>query len=527
VIGEKKREEKLFYYIRLDHLIPQDHILRLIDQHVDFSFIRSKVEHLYSHTARPSVDPEVMMRMLLVGYLFGITSERRLCDEVQMHLGYRWFVGLSPEDKVPDHSTFSKNRHGRFGESAVYQGMFDEIVRQCIEKGLVTGKHLTVDSTLVKANASLRSMEPIMVELRPKEYLEQVEKENPVRDQDQEKNPPEEPWQPGKDFSGKPRNLSNQTHRSKVDPDARLMRKSEFAKTELGYAVSYLMDNKSRIILGADQNLPNRKADTETALALLHKVKWVYKVRPCSLGADKGYGAGEFVHRLLTEHGVLPHIPIIDTRAQHERGIYAFERFTYDAEGNRFICPQGKVLRYWGVHRHSRQHMYRASPTDCGQCPVKQACTRSTYRSLSYHIYESSLQLGRRLTKTRAYRISQLMRKRIEELFGEAKEFMGMRRAKFRKKVYVREQVLLTATAQNIKRMVHLLSRRGPHREAFTLTAILKAVAENIYRFLLWVCGLTPAERHFFFSRYSFSTVCVGPDPQPSFSLTESKTLQG
>lgn len=190
MIGEKKREEKLFYYIRLDHLIPQDHILRLIDQHVDFSFIRSKVEHLYSHTGRPSVDPEVMMRMLLVGYLFGITSERRLCDEVQMHLGYRWFVGLSPEDKVADHSTFSKNRHGRFGESAVYQGMFDEIVRQCIEKGLVTGKHLTVDSTLVKANASLRSMEPIMVELRPKEYLEQVEKENPVRDQDQEKNLP-------------------------------------------------------------------------------------------------------------------------------------------------------------------------------------------------------------------------------------------------------------------------------------------------------------------------------------------------
>ena len=117
MIGEKKKTEKLFYYVRPEALIPANHILRQIDQYVDFSFIRRKVEHLYSQTGRPSVDPEVMMRMLLLGYLFGISSERRLCDEVGMHLGYRWFVGLSLEEKVPEHSTFSKNRHGRFKES--------------------------------------------------------------------------------------------------------------------------------------------------------------------------------------------------------------------------------------------------------------------------------------------------------------------------------------------------------------------------------------------------------------------------
>ncbi len=171
MIGEKNKEEKLFYYLRPEDLIPEDHILRLIDKHVDFAFIRSKVQHLYSHTGRPSVDPEVMMRMLLVGYLFGITSERRLCDEVQMHLGYRWFVGLSLQDKVPDHSTFSKNRHGRFKESGIYQEMFDAMVRQGVEQGLVNGQHLTVDSTLVKANASFRTMEPIVVKLKPKEYM--------------------------------------------------------------------------------------------------------------------------------------------------------------------------------------------------------------------------------------------------------------------------------------------------------------------------------------------------------------------
>lgn len=498
MIGEKNKEERLFYYLRPEELIPQDHILRLIHQHVDFTFIRSKVQHLYSYTGRPSVDPEVMMRMLLVGYLFGITSERRLCDEVQMHLGYRWFVGLSLQDKVPDHSTFSKNRHGRFKESGIYQEMFDAIVRQCVEQGLVNGKHLTVDSTLVKANASFRTMEPIVVKLKPKEYMDQVERENSVGEEAREEKS-DEPWQP-RDFPGRQGRLSNQTHRSKVDPDARLSRKSEFDKTELGYNVSYVMDNKSRLVVGAEQNLPNRRADCETALSLLRRTKWVYKLRAQSLGADKGYATGEFVHRLLTEEGVLPHVPIMDTRAQHERGIYPLEYFRYEAEHNRFICPQGKVLRYWGVHQRSRQHMYRASPTDCGSCPVKKECTRSTYRSLSYHIYESSIEVGRRLTKSRPYRISQRMRKRIEELFGEAKEFMGMRRMKFRRAVYVREQVLLTAMAQNIKRMVKLLSRIGPKREAGVAAKEPEQLFGTVYHSVRWLGYWWRAGRPFSFS---------------------------
>jgi transposase len=112
--GEKPRREPMFYYVRMEQIVPENHLLRLVDRHIDFSFIRGKVKHLYSHTGRPSIDPEVLLRMLLIGYVYGITSERRLCEEVQMHIGYRWFVGLSLEDKVPDHSTSSKNRHERF-----------------------------------------------------------------------------------------------------------------------------------------------------------------------------------------------------------------------------------------------------------------------------------------------------------------------------------------------------------------------------------------------------------------------------
>ena len=290
--------------------------------------------------------------------------------------------------------------------------------------------------------------------------------------------------------------LSNQTHRSRVDSDARIARKSNFSETYLGYSVSYLMDNRSRIILGADQNRPSRRADAETALALTRKTRWVYKLEPKTVGADKGYATGQFVHELLEEK-VLPHVPVMDTRGQHEQGIYPLERFGYDAEQNRFICPQGKTLRYWGVHRHSKQHVYRASPKDCGQCPVKRQCTRASYRSLSYHIYEASLQVARKLSKTPGYRISQMMRKRVEELFGEAKEYMGLRRMKFRRAVYVREQVLLTAMAQNMKRMVRLLSRRGPKVEASAMTATYKGILEGLYRFLQWISSPWQAQSLF------------------------------
>jgi IS5 family transposase len=394
--------------------------------------------------------------MLLIGYLYGITSERRLCEEIKMHIGYRWFVGLNLEDKVPDHSTFSKNRHERFAESGIFQEIFDEVVRQCTEKGLLTGKHITVDSTYIRANASFKSLEPIVVEMKPKEYIEKLEKENPVEDK---------PWEPGDDYPHRGQKISNDTHRSKTDPDARLSRKSFRATTDLYHAATYVMDNRSRVIIGAAVGKPDLRTDSKKALEQIRRIKWRYKIKPESIGADKGYATGEFIHNLINEN-IHPHIPIVRHRNHNAIGIYTIENFQYDEEKDIFVCPDGKELKYWGIHKHSKQHVYRARKKDCRVCSRKAECTKDTARSLSYHIYEGSIEKARQLNKTIDYRISQRMRKRIEELFGEAKEFMGLRRAKFRRLNFVREQVLMTATAQNIKRMVKLLSGKGPHREA-------------------------------------------------------------
>jgi len=455
MLGKKRRQQSIFYFFRIEDFIPKDHILKLINRHIDFSFIYPKVKHLYSHTGRPSIDPVVLIKMLLIGYLFGITSERKLCEEVSMHIGYRWFIGLDMNDKVPDHSSFSKNRHGRFKESDIFQEIFDEIVRRCIEFGLVSGRHITADGTLVKANASMKSMEPIVVEMDSKEYIKRVEEENLV----------DEPWEPDDEFKHRGERISNKTHRSKTDPDAKLARKGKSGAV-LAYGVNYLMDNKNRIIVGVKAEKPDKGGEMRAAIGMIRGVKWKYKLRPKTLGGDKGYSAGEFLYQLINE-GITPHIPVKDTHHEKEKGIYPIEEFKYDADRDEYICPQGKSLKYHGIQKLSRQIVYRASVRDCKSCCVKGECTRDRARSISKHIYREYITYAIAQTRTFSYRVSQRKRKQIEGLFGEAKEQMGLRVAKFRRRWNVEEQFIMTALAQNIKRMVKLLEKmKGDQREA-------------------------------------------------------------
>jgi transposase len=475
MLGRKDRSEKMFYYVKIDDLIPEDHLLRLIHRYVDLGFIRKKVAHLYSHTGRPSIDPEVLLRMLLIGYFYGITSERRLCEEVKMHLGYRWFVGLDLEDTIPDHSTFSHNRHDRFCESTLFQEIFDEIITQCMRHGLVKGTHLTVDATHIKADASFKSFEPVVVEMKPRQYIDTLQKENPVDDK---------PWEPGDDYPHRGEKISNSTHRSKTDPDARLSRKAPGSGAQLAHSATYVIDNGTSIIVGAGISRPDLASEGTTALTQILRSQWRFKLRTRTVGADKGYSTGEFIHA-LTQQRIDPHVPVIDHRSQNDKGIYPLSAFTFDKEHNRFVCPEGKELSYWGVH--TRQHVYRARTRDCRTCSRKDACTRDRSRSLSYHIYETSIEKARSLNATSHYRISQRMRKRIEELFGEAKELMGFRRAKFRYRRFVAEQVLMTAAAQNIKRMVKLLSRRAPITEAGVDRAPLLYIRESLESVALMV----------------------------------------
>src|SRR5579864_845009 len=248
MMGHHARSETLFYYFRLEDLIPATHLLRLIDQHVSFEFVREHLRASYSETGRPSIDPELLLRMLLIGYLYGITSERKLVEELRMHLAWRWFTGLGFDQEMPHHSTFSKNRHGRFQESKLFEELFEQIVRQCVDVGLVQGQHLSVDGSFIEANAAKESRIPrqqlgeaAQVNQTVRQYLVELEQQNPV----------EEP-------------VHEQDKVSTTDPDSTYATKGG-TPARLGYYDNYLVDNHSCVIVGVQATAARMSQETVAA----------------------------------------------------------------------------------------------------------------------------------------------------------------------------------------------------------------------------------------------------------------------
>jgi transposase len=435
MMGQQPRTESLFYYFRLEDQIPKDHLLRVIDEQVDFSFVRERVKDLYSATGRPSIDPEVLLRLLLLGYLYGITSERRLLEEVRMHLAYRWFTRLDFEQEIPDHSTFSKNRHGRFRQSGVFREVFEEIVRRCLQAGLVEGKNLAVDGTLVEANASPQSRvsrektkDIVQISWSVQEYFSELEETNPVSDAKMV---------------------------STTDPDAVWAKKVGPAK--MAYFDNYLIDTRSRVILGVEATPALFHQETAAARKMVEQVQKL-GLQPETLGADKAYGSGEFLAWLL-DRGVQPHIPVIDRRHQ-TKGLFTRDQFRYEPAENAYYCPEGKALRYRGRRRESQGFVYRSTEAQCEGCPQKRRCTAGSYRRLFVHEQESVRQQVRALAGTPAYERSRRARYKIEALFAELKQRMRLGRVRLRRLWNVGEQFLLAATAQNLKRLVRFLTQR-------------------------------------------------------------------
>lgn len=463
--GQRIAQEPLFACVRLEDMVPHDHILRRIERAIDFSFIDRRTEALYSHTGRPSVPPQVLVRMMVVGYLFGITSERRLCQEVHLNLAYRWFCGLSLEQKVPDHSTFSKNRYGRFAKTQLFRELFYDVVRQAMERGLVGGSHLTVDATTVAADASLESLEPLVVSMSPQQYVEQLDRLNPPAAT------PEAEAAEDHDSPSRAK-LSNDTHRSRSDPEARLLAKP-FQKTQLAYSANVLMDNAQRVIVEVEVTEPNLHQEGQAAGQMLERSRLRLGLDPQTLGGDKAYGYGAAVRRIC-EAGVTPHVPAPVTGQWNAEGIFGKERFVYDRERDELICPAGKRLHRRTEHARNRQTEYAARLKDCRDCPLKAQCTRARYRVTHRHWDQDYLAVAAAQRSRAGYRFSQRCRKRIEHLFAEAKEQMGLRRARRRGWSNVSEQCLLTALALNLKRIVAALRWRpaGAAVAAFDMTPL-------------------------------------------------------
>ncbi|HID24023.1 MAG TPA: transposase, partial [Planctomycetaceae bacterium] len=388
-------------------LVPEDHILRLIDRHVDFSFIDDLVDHTYSDvTGRPATDPELMVRILMLGYLYNL-SERALFDELHMHAAFRWFCNLGFHEKVPDRSTLNRLRNHRWARDGILEEIMHSIVAQCAAAGLVSGKHLAVDGTKVRANASVKSLEPLVVEVEVDEYLDRLNLKREDRPRTNTGKHPDD-----KNFRGT--KLSNATHRSTTDPDARLYRKSKGQETSLSYVANDLIDTKSRVILATTVTQPGIATECDAALAMLDSLAETSLSKNIhTLTADTGYGTTGFITELI-DRGLTPHIPLLAGPEHEPEPLWKTK--TYLPERQKKRIKKAKEI-------NARNH-------------------------------------ARKLAQTPGYKLSQKLRKRVEHIFAEAKVCHGLGRARRRGLRAMQQQACMTATVQNIKRLVGHMRRK-------------------------------------------------------------------
>jgi transposase len=441
MMGQHARSEALFYYFTLEEYIPQNHLLRLIDKHIDFSFVREQLRDSYSDTGRPSVDPELLLRILLIGYLYGITSERKLVEDLGMHLAWRWFTGLGFHQEIPHHSTFSKNRHGRFQESKLFQQLFEQIVQQCLEVGLVRGDNLSVDGSFVEANASKESRIPreqlaeaAQVKQTLRQYLSELEEQNPVQ----------EP-------------VHEQEQVSTTDPDSTYATKGG-TPARLGYYDNYLVDNASCVIVGVQGTAARMSQETVAAQDMIARFAEWQGHEPATVAADATYGNGEFLQWLM-ERDITPYMRTRDSVLRKNSPLYGPDRFTYLPDSDSYLCPAGQQLNFVGLNVRNRTHAYIGNRKRCGACSQKAQCTTGQYKYLAIHIHEAARERARELVNTPEFATAQRQRKKVEALFAELKNQIGLRRLRLRRIKFVREQFFLAAAAQNIKRLVRFLSQ--------------------------------------------------------------------
>ena len=441
MMGQHDRSEALFYYFRLEDHIPENHVLRLIDKHISFAFVREKLKASYSDAGRPSLDPELLLRILLIGYLYGISSERKLVEELRMHLAWGWFTGLGFDQEIPHHSTFSKNRHGRFQESKLFEQLFEQIVRQCVEVGLVQGQHLSVDGSFVEANAAKESRIPrqqlaeaAQVNQTVRQYLVELEQQNPT----------EEP-------------VHQQDQVSTTDPDATYATQGGIP-ARMGYYDNYLIDNDSCVIVGVQATAARMSQETLAAQDMLARFAQWQGREPESVAADTTYGNGEFL-QWLADRSVTPYMRTRDSIHRKRSPFFGPERFTNEPENNRYICPAGQFLNYGGRVYRNRAFNYIGTRKKCGPCSLRPQCTSAAFRGLIIHQNEPARQRARELVNTPEFAKAQRQRKKVEALFAELKNQIGLRRLRLRRLKFVREQFFLAAVAQNIKRLVRFLSR--------------------------------------------------------------------
>lgn len=449
---QESAQDQFFYNFCLDDVVPVDHLVRRIDAVLDLSWLHGELTPYYSHTGRPSIDPELMMRMLIIGYVFAIRSERQLCSEVQVNLAYRWFCRLGIEDDVPDHSVFSRARHERFREAETFRLVFESVVGTCIGEGLVGGKSFSVDASFIKADVDqlkrVPGDEPIdwpdgkQASRAVTEYLSALDQDAP-------------------DVGKGGRRTKPPKAISLTDPQATWTTKRQKVRPVFVYDANYLIDNKLGIIVDAEGTRANRIEENRVCVSMVERVIKRFDLKPERLAADTAYGSGKTLKALL-DCGIDPHVPVID-KSKRTDGTFSKGDFEYDTEHDVYICPAGKLLKSSGNVHSDDTLRYLAKTRDCRTCSLKErCCPNTTYRKVPRDINEDARDYVRALAKTKAFKISGDERKKVEMAFAHMKKIFKLDRFRLRGLSGARDEVLLTAMAQNLRKLARYVSRSPP-----------------------------------------------------------------
>jgi len=456
-------QNQLFYDFCLEKFVPEKHVLRALDQFLDFTEIRKHLAPYYSAIGRPSIDPKLSIRMLLIGYCYGIRSQRRVCEEVHLNLAYRWFCRLGLEDQVPEHSTFSKNRHGRFRDCELLRFVFETVVERCMDEGLVGGEGFAVDASLIKADANRKRgfagtegidwQRPGRKTRAVREYLDALDNdEQTVRAHE-----------------------ATRKAISLTDP-ASCWTSAPGGPANYSYSTNYLIDIDSAIILGVEATPSTLSEEARAARTMIDHTEKRFGVKPKHLAGDTAYGNAQMLGWLVEDRQITPHVPVMD-KSEGKDGQFGLSDFSWESEADRYVCPGGKSLE-----RNRRQFknkrtgvtkantiIYRASQSDCGHCSLKDKCTpKEPARKIHRSIHEDARDLARALACTEAYAQSRNDRKKVEILFAHLKRILRFDRLRLRGPIGAQDEFLLAATAQNLRKLAKLVIPPAPREPLVT-----------------------------------------------------------
>ena len=448
-MGRLKHDQRqLFYSFCLEEVVPDDHLARGIAAVLDLSWVHAELAPYYPKIGRPSIDPVLMIRMLIIGYVFGIRSERLLCREVKVNMAYRWFCGLSIEDTIPDHSAFSRARNERFRDNDIFRRVFERVVEACIGAGFVGGEGFAVDASLIAADANKQRSIP------GKEW-----------DKDRD---PETASRAVKEYLA---TLDDAAFGAASDVTPKFVSPSDPATQWTGamrgpaffaYADNYLIDVKFGIIMDVEASRAIRQAEVGAAKTMIDRTEECFDIKPERLAADTAYGSAANLNWLVNDKKIAPHIPVID-KSKREDGTFSREDFTFYKEGNVYICPAFKALTTTGKVMNDDQLLYRASKPNCDACSFKmRCCPKEPARKILRSIYEEARDVARALAKTKAFEQSCRERKRIEMLFAHLKRILRLGRLRLRGPRGAQFEFTLAAIAQNLRRLAKLMARPPP-----------------------------------------------------------------